>query len=60
MADPAFGDHPRKLPLEPWCPTGIADFLPRTLCDIPPEGNGSSALAGGSAQHLANLLDWLR
>jgi hypothetical protein len=22
MADPAFGDHPRKLPLEPWCPTG--------------------------------------
>jgi cation diffusion facilitator CzcD-associated flavoprotein CzcO len=36
MADPAFGDHPRKLPLEPWCPTGVADFIPPTPCDIPP------------------------
>jgi hypothetical protein len=28
MADPAFGDRSRKLRLEPWCPTGVADFKP--------------------------------
>ena len=28
MANPAFGDRPRKLRLEPWCPTGVADFIP--------------------------------
>jgi hypothetical protein len=28
MADPAFGDRSRKLRLEPWCQTGVADFKP--------------------------------
>jgi hypothetical protein len=35
MADPAFGDRPRKLRLEPWCPTGVADFIPLPYATYP-------------------------
>ena len=39
MADPAFGDRPRKLRLEPWCPAGVADFIPTYPMRHTPEGN---------------------
>ena len=46
MADPAFGDRPRKLRLER---SPSSDFIPTyPMPKYAPEGNGSSALAGGS------------